>query len=253
MLQEIHSTQWKARQRNVGIAVLILMTLLGCTVPGSVVPKAPLPPTGDTLSTTAAPQKILLTPIVPKVFTAAVNGVHLGDPNARVKIDVWEDFQCPACKSYSENIEPDVIKNLVETGKVYYTFHFFPFLEQFGNPPTHESHQAASAAMCASSQGRFWDFHDMLFTNWTGENEGGFSDARLMAMAEALGLDMPTFTACFQSDQFRAEIDQDMSAGQTIGVQGTPSVFVNGTIVTPGYVPGYDDISKAVEAALSGQ
>jgi len=105
--------------------------------------------------------------------------------------------------------------------------------------------------MCAADQNRFWDYHDILFANWNGENQNAFSDKRLVAFAEALGLDMKAFNSCFQADTYRDEIESDLAAGRMKGVQGTPSVFVNGEILTPGYVPSFDEISQAVDAALA--
>ncbi len=207
-----------------------------------------IPGTTQPAQTSAGSANLPVTPIVPRSFNTTVDGNHLGDPQAPVQIDVWEDFQCPACKSYSEGIEPAVIRDYVETGKVYYTFHFFPFLD--GGTPKGESHQSANAAMCALEQGRFWDYHDMLFTNWNGENKGGFADPRLIAFAEYLELDMTAFNACFASSKYANEIQQDLLMGQSYGVSGTPSVFVNGTILTPGFIPSYQDIADAVEAAL---
>jgi protein-disulfide isomerase len=192
-----------------------------------------------------------ITPITPKVISAKVDGQHLGDSTAPVKIDVWEDFQCPACRSYSINIEPQIITNYVETGKVFYTYHFYPLVD--GGNATGESHHSANAALCASDQGRFWDYHDILFTNWKGENQGSFSDSRLVAFAENLGLDMTPFNQCFQANSHANLISQDMLAGQTAGVQGTPSVFVNGQLLTPGYVPTYDQVTAAIDNALAGK
>jgi protein-disulfide isomerase len=64
---------------------------------------------------------------------------------------------------------------------------------------------------------------------------------------------MDAFNACFESDRFEDEIEADLAAGRRASVQGTPSVLVNGQIVTPGFVPSYEEISAAVEAALSSQ
>ncbi len=189
-----------------------------------------------------------ITPIATRTFTTKVDGLHLGDPNAPVKIDVWEDFQCSACLDYTKTIEPDIITNLIETGKAYYTYHFFLIIDQ--GDPNGESHKAAEAAMCANDQGHFWDYHDILVANWEGENVGSYTDARLVAMAESLGLDMTAFNACFQANKYKDQIDQDIAAGQAKNVQGTPSVFVNGTILTPGYIPTYDQIDQAVTAAI---
>jgi protein-disulfide isomerase len=175
----------------------------------------------------------------------------VGNPDAPVKVDVWEDFQCPACKSYSEQIERQLFKNYVETGKVFYTFHHFAFIDS--QVPTKESNQAANASMCAGAQNQFWNYKDMLYTNWNGENQGAFSDRRLVAFAESLGLDMKEFKPCFDQNQFKADFDKDYSDGVAMGVSGTPSVFVNGEQISPGYIPSYDDLSNAIDSAIEGQ
>jgi protein-disulfide isomerase len=179
------------------------------------------------------------------------DGTALGNADAPVLIEVWEDFQCPACQGYSETIEPQVTQNYVATGKARYVFRHYPFLDT--NSATKESHQAANASMCANEQGRFWDYHDILYTNWNGENEGAFSDKRLVAFAETIGLDMDKFNDCFETNRYNDEIEKDKADGEAAGVQGTPSVFVNGTIIRPGFVPTYQDISTAIEAALASQ
>jgi len=179
------------------------------------------------------------------------DGTALGDPNAPVLIEVWEDFQCPACKSFSENVEPLVVQNYVETGKVRYVYRHFPFLDD--QAVTKESDQAANASMCAAEQGRFWDYHDMLFANWNGENAGAYSDKRLVAFAESLGLDMQKFSACFEANRYKDQIEKDRADGTKAGVTGTPSVFVNGKIISPGFVPSYDEIARAVDEALAAR
>jgi len=173
----------------------------------------------------------------------------LGDPNAPVKIDVFEDFQCPACRNFTQQIEPLVIENLVATGKVYYTFHNYPFIDGNGAGNGGESDQAANAAMCASEQDKFWEMQGNIFANWNGENQGSFNDKRLVAIAEKTGLNMDAFNSCFTANKYRAEIQADFDKGTAFGVQGTPSIFVNGTFLSPGQVPSYDEIVKAVDAA----
>jgi protein-disulfide isomerase len=177
-----------------------------------------------------------------------VDGTAMGDPNAPVVIDVFEDFQCPACRIYTEEVETRLAETYVATGQVYYVFHQYPFLDSAS--VTKESHQAANASMCAAEQGLFWEYHDILFANWNSENAGAFTDGRLVAFAEALDLDMELFTACFEDNRYRDEIQADYDLGTEMGVTGTPSVFVNGVHVTPGFVPGFDDVRQAVEAAL---
>lgn len=186
--------------------------------------------------------------VVPAEERPMADGRTLGDPNAPVLIEVWEDFQCPSCQLYSDDVEPLVVENFVAEGQVHYVFRHFPFLDD--NAPTNESDQAANASMCAAEQGAFWHYHDMLFANWDGENQGAFSNKRLVAMAEAIGLDMTQFNECFEANRYRDEINQDYSDGLAAGVTGTPSVFVNGQILRPGFVPSYQDVEIAVNNLL---
>ena len=188
-------------------------------------------------------------PITPRPRYLA-DGVAAGNPKARVRIDVYEDFQCPACREYTMALEPQLMRNDVATGRIYYVFHSFLVIDRATwDSPAKESHQAANAAMCAADQNRFWDYHDILFNNWTGENVGDFTDPRLVAYAQSLKLDMKKFNACFNANSFKGKIDTDIAAGLKLGVNGTPSIFVNGVQVTPGYMPTYNLILQAVEAA----
>ncbi|MDO9347673.1 MAG: DsbA family protein [Anaerolineales bacterium] len=228
----------KQKQQRV---LIIIMVVAGALLIAAalIIPTLSLSPVGEVVQ------------ITPQAFSMPVNSNAIGNPDAPVKVDVWEDFQCPACARYSENVEKLIIQNYVETGKVYYTFHHFPFIDD--KSATKESDQAANASMCAGEQGRFWDFKNMLFANWNGENQGAFSDKRLIAFADALGLKMSDFKTCFDENRYREQIDQDSADGAAIGVSGTPSIFVNGQQVTPGYIPSYEELSQVIEAALSGQ
>lgn len=176
------------------------------------------------------------------------NRTALGDPNAPVKIEVFEDFQCSACETYTKNYEPLVITNLVDTGQAYYVFYQYPFLDD--RSTSKDSDQAAVASMCAADQNRFWDYKNLLYANRQ-EIPGIFSEARLTAYAESLDLDMEAFRACYRSNRFQGEIDEHLALGKEMGVTGTPSVFVNGVDVSPGKVPTFDQIQAAVQAAAS--
>ena len=177
------------------------------------------------------------------------NGVAMGDPNAPVVIDVFEDFQCPACKLYSEEVEKRIVETYVANAQVNYVFHHFPFIDRGSD--TEESHQAANASMCAMEQGDFWNYHDILFANWNGENVGSFADENLIAFAETLDLDMDLFSACFEENRYENEIQADYNLGLEMGVSGTPSVFVNGQHISPTHIPTFEDIQQAVETALN--
>ena len=177
------------------------------------------------------------------------DGLSVGDPNAPVTIDVFEDFQCPACQRFTENTEPLIIEKLVSAGNVRYVFHHYPFLDGDGVGSSGESDQAANAAMCANEQDKFWEMHSILYANWNGENQGAFNNRRLQVMAESIGLDMEAFNSCFSANKYEAEIQADFELGQQMGVSGTPTVFVNGQRVgPPRQVPSYEEIANAVNA-----
>ncbi len=156
------------------------------------------------------------------------DGTTLGDPNAPVVVEVFEDFQCSHCRDFNEDIKPLIVEKHVDTGNVYLIFRQFPILE---NAPGGESSQAANASMCAAEQNRFWDYETMLFANQTGTGVGAFSDRRLEAFAEVLGLDTDTFNACFEDNAYGDEITADLERGREAGVTGTPMLIVNGTLV----------------------
>lgn len=149
------------------------------------------------------------------------DGLAIGDANAPILIEIFEDFQCPACRSFTENIEPTVVANYVDTGLARLIYRQNPFIGR-------ESFQAANASMCANEQGRFWDYHDILFANQTGENIGAFSDRRLQAFAESLNLDMELFNECFQRNKYENNINEDLALSRGYGIRGTPTVVVNG-------------------------
>jgi protein-disulfide isomerase len=88
-----------------------------------------------------------------------------------------------------------------------------------------------------------------VYANWNGENLGTFNDRRLIEFANALELDMNAFEPCFNENRYKDEIEADFNDGGSKGVTGTPSVFVNGQIINPGFVPSFDEIAVAVEAA----
>jgi protein-disulfide isomerase len=190
--------------------------------------------------------------VTPAALTNA-NGLSVGDPNAPVTIDVFEDFQCPACQYFTESIEPLVIQNLVAAGQARYVFHNYPFIDDHvAKNGGGESDQAANASLCANEQGKFWEMHSILYANWQGENQGNFSNQRLQAMAKSIGLDMNKFNDCFDANKYRAEIQADYELGTKMGAQGTPSVFVNGKLIgQPGKIATYDEITQAVLAEIA--
>lgn len=217
--------------------ILIGLIALGASLVVLAVVLPQLRPAGDIVTVTPA--------ALPNA-----DGLSLGDPNAPVTIDVFEDFQCSACVRFTQNVEPLVIQNLVATGKARYVFHNYPFLDGDGAGSSGESDQAANAVMCANEQGKFWEMHSILYANWNGENRGAFNTRRLQAMAESIGLEGDAFNSCFEANTYEADIQADFEMGQQMGVSGTPTVFVNRVRVgAPRQVASYQEIEQAVNAA----
>ncbi len=187
--------------------------------------------------------------ITPTVYPLE-NGKTLGNSDAKVKVEVYADFQCPACKLFSDSVENQLFQSTyISSGQVYFEFMNWPFIDS--NSITKESHQAANAAMCANEQGHFWDYHDILFTNQSGENLGAFTDKRLQAFAQSLGLDMTAFNKCFRANKYSTEIEAEYQQGISLKVDSTPTIFVNGQMVTPGFIPTYAQLKSAIDTALA--
>jgi protein-disulfide isomerase len=182
-----------------------------------------------------------------QVKRPAGDGLTLGDVTAPARIEVFEDFQCPSCIRYSNEIEPLILEKLVATGKAYYIFQNYAFIDT--NSAAKESQGAANASLCANEQGKFWEYHDVLFANWNGENQGAFTANHLVEFADALKLNVEDFQACVDENRYAAEVKASFENGVAMGVNGTPSVFVNGVIIAPGYIPSFEEIAAAVEAA----
>ena len=94
-----------------------------------------------------------------------------------------------------------------------------------------ESHWAAEAAECANRQGKFWDYHDALFSHWQGENIGAFTKANLKKYAADLGLNTTTFNKCIDNDETASVIKADEAEVQRLGLSGTPSFLINGRLL----------------------
>jgi 2-hydroxychromene-2-carboxylate isomerase len=153
---------------------------------------------------------------VPRIPVTSDDDPVRGSKTAPVQIVMWSDFECPFCSRVETTLKQIVDKY---GDKVAITFRDYPL-------PFHQNaEKAAEAANCAHAQGKYWEFHDALFSN---QSQLGM-DA-LKKTAETIGLDMTAFNKCVESGEMKAEIEKDMAAGQSFGVNGTPASFVNGRL-----------------------
>lgn len=170
------------------------------------------------------------------------DGQQIGVADAPVTVEVWSDFQCPACGNFVRQAEPLLFRDYVEPGNVRVVYRDFPFIGQ-------ESTDAAVAARCAVPTNRFWQFHDYLFANQDGENKGAFSQARLEAIASAVGLDLDQFRTCRADASLKQALVDSKAQGSALGVNATPTLTVNGQKVAG---TGYPELKAAIDTALSG-
>ena len=164
-----------------------------------------------------------------RTLAAQRDGLNMGDPNAKVKVTEFADFQCPACVSYWSELEPTIIQNYIDTGKVYFTYNPFSFLGQ--GQAWDESSKAAEAAYCANEQKSFWEYRDLIFANHNGENLGVYTHDVLVAYAKELGLDTKAFTACFDSGKYTQQVLDDSNFAASVGSTFTPSFLIDGQVV----------------------
>ncbi len=129
----------------------------------------------------------------------------------------------------------------MDTGKVRFVYRHLTVIGP-------ESVRAAEASECASDQGKFWEYHDVLFLNWAGENAGGFSDANLKSFAGRVGLDAAAFVACLDGGQHADLVRQDTGKGNALGVRSTPTIFVNNTMLAG--LADYSVYKRFIEQAL---
>jgi protein-disulfide isomerase len=198
----------------------------------------------------------LLVPIrpTPVELTNADNGRALGTSGAPVTIEVWSDFQCPACDLFARQVEPDLIDQYVKNGTVLLVYRDMAFID--GGDPNGESHQAAAAARCAAEQGKFWPYHDYLFENQKGENTGGFSADVLDAIGTAVGLDATAFNACMDGTTQEEAVAAETAQGSQAGVTSTPTVAINGVLQRAGAIgmadsSGAPGLKTLIEAELA--
>ena len=142
-----------------------------------------------------------------------------GNPKAKVMIVEFSDFQCPYCGQVEATLKSVLAKH---QDTVALAFRDMPL------SAIHPlAYGAAEAARCAGEQGKFWDYHDLLFGDQAGLDRNG-----LIAKAAKLQLDGKQFDSCITSEKYKAQIQQDNQEGMRAGVSGTPGFFINGVFIS---------------------
>ncbi|ARF54847.1 DsbA family protein [Streptomyces gilvosporeus] len=153
--------------------------------------------------------------------------VPVGAPNAPVKLTVWEDFRCPACRQFETGFRP-VIHELEDSGRLRTEYHLATIID--GNTGGRGSHTAANAALCAQDAGRFRAFHDMLYSQQPPEEQDRFADKKylLQLAVKIKGLPSSAFTKCVNDGRYDGFVEKSSTAFSGSGYQGTPTVLLGG-------------------------
>ena len=175
-------------------------------------------------------------PAAARVQINADKGFAQGPKDAPVAMVEFSDFQCPFCKSVLLTI-----KQLMDKypGKVKWVFRDFPIPSLHPTAP-----KAHEAALCAGEQGKFWEYHDLLF-----ERSPSHSPQELRRYAQELNLDGSAFAQCFDSSKYQVEVNSDVREGERLGVTGTPTFFINGRLLV-GAQP-FGEYLKLIESELA--
>lgn len=156
-----------------------------------------------------------------------------GPKNAAVYLVEFSDFQCPACKLFAGTVD-----DLAQTypDKLLIVYRHFP-LDQ--HP---QSRKAAYAAEAAGKQGKFWEMAKLLF-----EHQDVFTDEKFMSFAKELGLDLSEFAKTLSDGSMMKKVQDDRQYGERIGIQATPTFFLNGVRLEFQTV---DDLRNAVNNSI---
>ncbi len=145
----------------------------------------------------------------------------LGDINAPITLIEFGDYQCHFCNVHFHKTEHSLLENYIDTGKVKMIFKDFTIIGP-------DSINAAHGAHCANDQGKFWQYHDILYNNWTGENNGWASSDNLLRFAQEIELDIEIWSDCMIEARHSQIITDSSKNARDLGITGTPAFFVVG-------------------------
>jgi len=149
-------------------------------------------------------------------------GVVVGPDSARIEIMEFSDFECPWCARFAVLQMPDVRQRLLSTGRVRWRFVNFPLEGHTKSPYAH------LAAACANEQGRFWEMHDLIYQNQEDWVTSGNLEKTIDGYADRAGLDKARYRSCVQERRTWGQVLADKALGDSLGLTGTPTFFLNG-------------------------
>jgi protein-disulfide isomerase len=192
-------------------------------------------------------------PDISKVVMA--NEPVVGDPNAKVTIAYWFDYQCPYCKLSEQKNISKIVDQYVKTGKVKIVFKDFQFLGGYSQDPTRDDSMSAATmarAVWEVAPDKFYDWHSAVMNAQDKENADWGSQADLIALTKTIaGIDVAKVQSLIVSkkDQYTKAIVADKAEGVSFGIDGTPGMII-GKKMLGGYIQDYSKITTEIEALL---
>lgn len=189
-------------------------------------------------------------PNIPPVKISIDDDPMKGDPNAPITIIEFSDYECPFCQRFYVNTLPLIEENYINTGKVNFVYRDFPIQSIHDN-----ALPSALATECADDQGKFWEYHNMIFdkkSTWE-KIDGANLLQEFEQYAVVLGLNIEEFNACLESGKYLDEIKKDLQDGRDYGVSGTPAFFIGndklGYVELKGAQP-FESFQKVIDGML---
>lgn len=143
----------------------------------------------------------------------------IGDESAPISLVEFGDYQCPFCKRFFDQTEPQLMQEYVTTGKAKFYFLDFVIVGQ-------DSLTLAEGAWCAEEQGKYYQYHDYVYSNQGPENSGWGTPDKVKSFARYLGLDVEEFSLCIDSKKYESRVQQLTTLAENLGSTGTPTLFI---------------------------
>jgi len=180
----------------------------------------------------------------PDVPAEWINGTSIGNPEATVVVQGWEDFLCPACQQWTREVKPTLFERYVNTGDVRFEFHQFPLSQHYPG-----ALQAAMASQCVADLNEFWPYHDRVFQAATSRGQAGTEVEALIGYARELGIDENAVRSCMNNLTHQTTVLASLEQARQLGLSSTPSIIVDGQLVSNPF--NFNALAAQIDSALA--
>lgn len=179
-------------------------------------------------------------PTVPQV-SKEIESAVFGAPSSKVQLTIFSDYECPACIYFEKTIGEELYENYVKTGKITATYKNFPL------PQHQNAEHDALAALYALSQGKYWEYSLLIYALEDQKKGEKVTDAERVELGKQLGLDPVEMQKSLDEGWYRNQIIKERREGEAMGLRGTPSIYLNGSLMT---FKSKEEFFGMIEAAL---